>query len=126
MGTVPFCSKPSQNWDSPRQFSLLANSAGAATLAALLILAGALADFYGRRRVFTIGLIAFGITSALCGLAPNLELLALFRVFQGAAGALLVPCSLSIITATFDGPARGRAFGIWASATAAGLTQPGE
>jgi MFS family permease len=62
-----------------------------ATLAALLILAGALADFYGRRRIFTIGLIAFGATSALCGLAPCLELLALFRGFQGAAGALLVP-----------------------------------
>jgi len=90
-----------------------------ATLAALLILAGALADFYGRRRIFTIGLVAFGATSALCGLAPSLELLALFRVFQGAAGALLVPCSLSIITATFEGQARGRAFGIWAAATSA-------
>src|SRR5206468_626710 len=46
-----------------------------ATLAALLILAGALADFYGRRRIFTIGLAGFGITSVLCGIAPNLELL---------------------------------------------------
>jgi EmrB/QacA subfamily drug resistance transporter len=90
-----------------------------ATLAAFLILAGALADFYGRRRVFTIGLASFGFTSALCGIAPSLELLAVFRVLQGAAGALLVPCSLSIITATFEGPARGRAFGIWAAATSA-------
>jgi EmrB/QacA subfamily drug resistance transporter len=90
-----------------------------ATLAALLILAGALADFYGRRRIFSIGLAGFGLTSVLCGLAPNLELLALFRVLQGAAGALLVPGSLSIITATFGGPARSRAFGIWASATSA-------
>ncbi len=90
-----------------------------ATLAALLILAGALGDFYGRRRVFLLGLVGFGVTSLLCGLAPNLELLALFRVLQGATGALLVPGSLSIITATFEGPARGRAFGIWASATSA-------
>jgi EmrB/QacA subfamily drug resistance transporter len=90
-----------------------------ATLAALLILAGALADFYGRRRVFMIGLAGFGLTSVMCGLAPNLELLVVFRVLQGATGALLVPGSLSIITATFEGAARSRAFGIWASATSA-------
>jgi EmrB/QacA subfamily drug resistance transporter len=90
-----------------------------ATLAALLILAGALADFYGRRRIFMIGLAGFGVTSVMCGLAPNLELLVFFRVLQGASGALLVPGSLSIITATFEGPARSRAFGIWASATSA-------
>lgn len=92
-----------------------------ATLAALLVLAGALGDYFGRRRIFMLGLGGFGATSVLCGLAPNLELLALFRVFQGAAGALLVPGSLSIITATFEGVARGRAFGIWASATSATL-----
>jgi len=90
-----------------------------ATLAALLILAGALSDFYGRRRVFAIGLTGFLVTSIVCGLSPSLELLVVFRVLQGAAGALLVPCSLSIITATFDGPERGRAFGIWAAATSA-------
>jgi EmrB/QacA subfamily drug resistance transporter len=90
-----------------------------ATLAALLVLAGALGDYFGRRKIFAIGLAGFGATSVLCGLAPNLELLALFRVVQGAAGALLVPGALSIITATFEGPARARAFGIWASATSA-------
>jgi len=90
-----------------------------ATLAALLILAGALSDFYGRRRIFAIGLTGFGLTSVLCGLSPNLELLVVFRILQGAAGALLVPCSLSIITATFVEPARSRAFGIWAAATSA-------
>jgi EmrB/QacA subfamily drug resistance transporter len=90
-----------------------------ATLAALLILAGALSDFYGRRRVFIIGLAGFGLTSVVCGLAPSLELLVVFRILQGAAGALLVPCSLSIITATFEEPARSRAFGIWAAATSA-------
>ncbi len=90
-----------------------------AVLAALLVLAGALADYYGRRRVFLLGLVGFGVTSALCGLAPSLELLVLARLLQGAAGALLVPCSLAILTATFDGSARARAFGIWASATSA-------
>ncbi len=90
-----------------------------ATLSALLVLAGALADFHGRRRIFTIGLVSFGVTSVLCGLAPTLELLVLARVLQGAAGALLVPGALSIITATFDGPERARAFGIWAAATSA-------
>ena len=90
-----------------------------AVLAALLILAGALSDHFGRRRIFALGLALFGATSVLCGLAPNLELIVLFRLLQGAAGALLVPGSLSIITQTFEGPARARAFGIWASATSA-------
>jgi EmrB/QacA subfamily drug resistance transporter len=90
-----------------------------ATLSALLVLAGALADYHGRRRIFAIGLAGFGITSVLCGIAPTLETLAVARVLQGAAGALLVPGSLSIITATFDGPERARAFGIWAAATSA-------
>jgi EmrB/QacA subfamily drug resistance transporter len=90
-----------------------------AVLAALLILAGALSDHYGRRRIFSIGLASFGTVSVLCGLAPNLELLTLFRLLQGAAGALLVPGSLAIITQTFEGAQRARAFGIWAAATSA-------
>ncbi|HUQ17779.1 MAG TPA: MFS transporter, partial [Candidatus Saccharimonadales bacterium] len=84
------------------------------TLSALLILAGALNDLYGRRRIFALGLAGFGVTSALCGLAPNMETLVLFRVLQGIAGALLVPSSLSLITANFEGEQQGRAFGIWA------------
>jgi EmrB/QacA subfamily drug resistance transporter len=88
------------------------------SLSALLILAGALNDFFGRRRMFTLGLIGFGITSLLCGLAPNILLLIAFRILQGAAGALLVPGSLAIINATFDGEERGRAFGLWAGASA--------
>ncbi len=70
-------------------------SAYLAVLAALLVLAGALADFHGRRRVFAIGLVGFGTASVLCGLAPTLELLVVFRLLQGAAGALLVPGSLA-------------------------------
>lgn len=90
-----------------------------ATLAACLVLAGALGDFYGRRRVFLIGLAGFGLTSVLCGLAPNLELLVVGRLLQGVAGSLLVPGALSIITSTFEGESRGRAFGLWAGVTAA-------
>ena len=89
------------------------------SLSALLILAGALNDFFGRRRMFTAGLVGFGITSLLCGIAPTMELLILFRVLQGATGALLVPGSLAIITASFQGEEQGRAFGLWAGASAA-------
>src|SRR5438445_13181702 len=83
------------------------------TLSALLILAGALSDYYGRRKMFALGLVGFGAMSLACGLAPNLELLILFRILQGAAGALLVPGSLSIITSSFAGADQGKAFGLW-------------
>ena len=88
------------------------------TLSALLILAGALTDYHGRRRMFALGLAGFGLTSVLCGLAPSMELLILFRLLQGAAGALLVPGSLALIRSAFEGEAQGRAFGIWAGASA--------
>lgn len=89
------------------------------TVSALLILAGALADRVGRRRMFLVGLIGFGASSALCGAAPTMELLVGFRLIQGVFGAILVPTSLAIITATFSGEERGRAFGIWAAASGA-------
>ena len=89
------------------------------SLASLLILAGALGDTYGRRRMFVVGLAGFGVTSLLCGVAPTMELLIAARLGQGAFGALLVPTSLAIINATFDGPERGAAFGTWAAATSA-------
>src|SRR2546425_8019869 len=89
------------------------------SLCALLILAGALSDYFGRRRMFLYGLFGFGITSVLCGLAPNMELLVLFRVLQGVAGAVLVPGSLALLTANFEGEAQGRAFGLWAGASGA-------
>ena len=86
-------------------------------LSALVILAGAMSDFYGRRRVFALGVTAFGVMSVLCGAAPNMELLVLFRLLQGAAGAFLVPGALALITTTFSGEAQGRAFGIWSAAS---------
>lgn len=97
------------------------NSGYLAVLAALLILGGELSDRYGRHRILSIGLVAFGLTSALCGLAPSLEALVVFRLLQGAAAALLVPGSLALLTSTFGGPARARAFGVWASATSAAV-----
>ena len=88
------------------------------TLSALLVLAGAANDHYGRKRMFQLGIASFGVASVLCGLAPNLEALVVFRILQGAAGALLVPSSLSLITACFEGEQRGRAFGYWSGASA--------
>ena len=95
------------------------NSAYFAVLAALLILAGAISDYYGRRRVFRIGLIGFGAASVACGLAPTMEVLIVARILQGAFGAILVPGSLAIITAAFEGEERGRAIGLWAAGTSA-------
>ena len=106
-------------WISTLEGQTYVVSAYLAILAALLVLGGALADYHGRRRIFAIGLVGFGAASVLCGLAPTMELLVLFRLLQGAAGALLVPGSLAIVTALFDGQARARAFGIWAAATSA-------
>ena len=91
------------------------------SLSAMLILAGALADAYGRRRVFVLGLVGFGVASFLCGIAPSLEWLIAFRVLQGAAGALLVPGSLAILRAAFDGDALGRVLGTWTGASGAAM-----
>lgn len=86
-------------------------------LSALLVAAGALSDEYGRKRTFVIGLAGFGVASLLCGLAPNIEALIAFRVLQGAAGALLVPGSLSLLRVNFEGEEQGRAYGLWAAGT---------
>jgi EmrB/QacA subfamily drug resistance transporter len=88
---------------------------------ALLLLAGGLTDFYGRRRVFSIGVLGFGAASILSGLAPTMEWLVVFRLLQGVAGAFIIPGSLALITATFTGEEQGRAFGVWSGASA-GLT----
>ena len=89
------------------------------SLSSLLILAGGLTDRYGRKKMFSIGVLGFGVASALCAAAPTLELLVACRILQGAAGALLVPGALSLITAAFTGEEQGRAFGIWSGASAA-------
>jgi EmrB/QacA subfamily drug resistance transporter len=83
------------------------------TLVSLLLVGGSLGDLYGRRRLFSIGLAGFGITSILCAIAPTDEALVGARALQGMAGALLVPGSLAILAATFEGEARGKAVGMW-------------
>jgi EmrB/QacA subfamily drug resistance transporter len=87
------------------------------TMVALLLVGGSLGDQFGRRRMFVFGLIAFGVTSILCAVAPSVEFLVGARALQGIAGALLVPGSLAIVAATFEGEARGRAVGIWTAWT---------
>jgi EmrB/QacA subfamily drug resistance transporter len=83
------------------------------TLAALILLGGSLGDHFGRRRVFLIGVVWFAVTSAACGLAPNIEMLIAARALQGVGGALLTPGSLALISATFHGVDRAAAIGAW-------------
>lgn len=83
------------------------------SLAALILLGGALGDRFGRRRVFLIGVVWFALASALCGLAPNSATLVAARVLQGVGGALLTPGSLALIAASFDPRDRSRAVGAW-------------
>jgi EmrB/QacA subfamily drug resistance transporter len=84
-------------------------------LSALLLLGGAAGDRYGRVRLLVGGTGLFAIASLLCAIAPNLELLLAGRGLQGIGAAILMPNSLAILGASFSGPARGRAIGIWAS-----------
>ncbi|HET6966507.1 MAG TPA: MFS transporter [Acidimicrobiales bacterium] len=83
------------------------------TFAALMVTAGRLGDRFGRRRVFVWGLVLFGITSALCGLAPDPAVLVAARCLQGAAGALISPTVLSLIGVMFQGPDRVRAISVY-------------
>jgi EmrB/QacA subfamily drug resistance transporter len=83
------------------------------TLAALILLGGALGDHFGRRRVFLIGVVWFAVASAACGLAPNIEVLIAARALQGVGGALLTPGSLALISASFFGVDRAAAIGAW-------------
>ncbi|GAA4554260.1 MFS transporter [Amycolatopsis samaneae] len=85
-------------------------------LASSFMAAGALADRFGRRRVFMIGLGVFTAGSLLCSLAPTLTTLIVFRMVQAIGGAMLTPVAMSIVTDTFRDPAeRARAIGVWAA-----------
>ena len=83
------------------------------SLTAFVLLGGLLGDRYGRRRVFLVGVVAFTLTSILCGAAPNLWTLVLARALQGVAAALLVPGSLAMLTGSFHPEDRSRAVGSW-------------
>jgi EmrB/QacA subfamily drug resistance transporter len=87
-------------------------------LAALLLLGGSLGDLYGRRKIFATGVVSFGIASAWCGVAPDILQLIAARAVQGIGGALLVPGSLALISASFPVEERGRAIGTWSGFTA--------
>ncbi|HUA85220.1 MAG TPA: MFS transporter [Bryobacteraceae bacterium] len=86
-------------------------------LAALLLIGGSLGDRYGRRKIFTAGVVLFSGASAYCGFAPNIGHLIFARAVQGIGAALLVPGSLALISANFPEQERGRAIGTWSGFT---------
>ncbi|WP_430783426.1 MFS transporter [Actinoplanes sp. G11-F43] len=96
----------------------------ALALAALLLGAGALADRFGRRATYTIGLLIFAVSSLICVLAPTVHALVAARVLQGVGGAAMFATTVAILNVTYRGRDRGVAFGIWGAvsgaATAAG------
>ncbi|MFJ3391623.1 MFS transporter [Leifsonia aquatica] len=87
----------------------------AIVFAALLLVSGRIADLRGARTVFIWGVIVFGLTSLLAGLAPNGEILILARFLQGIGAAAILPTSLALLNHMFTGPARGQAFAVWGS-----------
>jgi len=94
-------------------------------IAALLVPAGGLADRFGHKRIFLLGVVAFTAASLLCALAPSLELLISFRVLQGVGAALIAPASLAIVLDSFPVERRAAGVGLWgAAAAAAAATGP--
>jgi EmrB/QacA subfamily drug resistance transporter len=89
----------------------------ALTLAALLLTAGSLADMYGRRRLYVVGLGIFTAASLLCGLATSTVMLQLSRALQGVGGAVMFAVSLALLADAFRGKDRGVAFGVWGAIT---------
>ena len=88
-------------------------NAYALTLASTLLTAGAIADLFGRRLVFTIGLVLFAFTSLLCALSPSALFLILARAGQGIGGAIMFATSLALLVQEFHGRERGTALGVW-------------
>jgi EmrB/QacA subfamily drug resistance transporter len=93
----------------------------ALTLAAFLLTGGALADLFGRRRLFTIGLFVFTASSAMCGLSSTPLMLNLARGAQGIGGALMFATSLALLAQAFHGRERGVAFGVFGAVTGAAV-----
>jgi EmrB/QacA subfamily drug resistance transporter len=87
-------------------------------LAALLLIGGSAGDRYGRRRVFVIGVVLFTLGSVSCGVSIGVGMLIASRALQGVGGALLIPNSLALLSASFDAEGRGRAIGTWSGFTA--------
>src|ERR1700712_2013600 len=98
----------------------------ALSLAALLLTAGSLADLFGRRRVFVVGLVIFTVGSVACGAAQDILFLQLARAFQGIGGAAMFSTALALLAAAFHGKDRGTAFGVFGATTGvAGAIGPG-
>jgi EmrB/QacA subfamily drug resistance transporter len=93
----------------------------ALTFAALMLVGGKVADAYGRRLIFVVGIVVFTLASLACGMATSGEMLVGARIVQGAGAALMNPATLSIIAATFPPAKRGTAIGIWAGVSALAL-----
>ena len=89
----------------------------ALTLAAFLLTAGSLADMYGRRLLYLIGLAVFTCASVLCGFAANTLMLQISRAVQGVGGAIMFAVSLALLADAFRGKDRGTAFGVWGAVT---------
>jgi EmrB/QacA subfamily drug resistance transporter len=89
--------------------------------AAVLLMAGALGDRFGRKRALTFGLVVFGLGSGLSALAGSAEMLIATRALMGIGGAFIMPSTLSILTATFPAEERGKAFGIWTAVAGLGI-----
>jgi EmrB/QacA subfamily drug resistance transporter len=89
----------------------------ALSLAALLLTAGSLADLYGRRRVFVIGLLVFTLGSIACGAAQDIFFLQISRAFQGIGGAAMFATALALLASAFHGKDRGTAFGVFGATT---------
>lgn len=87
------------------------------TLGAFILVAGSLSDAFGRVRILRVGLLLFGAASLALAFVPDPAWLIALRALQGVGGALLVPSSLALITARFQGAERARAIGIWTGAT---------
>ncbi len=93
----------------------------ALTLATTVLAAGSLADLFGRRRVFTMGLVLFTAASFGCGIAPSAGVLIGARAVQGVGGGIMFAVSLALLANAFQGRARGTAFGIWGATTGAAV-----
>ncbi len=91
------------------------------TLASLILVGGSLGDIFGERRVFSLGVVGFGVSSVVCALAPGIEVLVAGRALQGAAGALLTPAALAVIVSAFSPGERGAAVGSWTAWGAVGM-----
>jgi EmrB/QacA subfamily drug resistance transporter len=93
----------------------------ALTFAAFMLSGGKLADYYGRRLIFVLGIVIFTLASFACGMADSGGVLIGARIFQGVGAALMNPATLSIVTNAFEPSERGKAIGTWAGVSALAL-----